>query len=573
MLRRSFAVSLLACALAVAWPVQARELPAASLSPFDRGHAGASATPSPSQLRRALAVSRLAPRAGTSGAPHAVSPGAVRGAVSLRTPDRVAALYRARAFEPLWGSDALVLSLQAALLDARRDGLSPKRLIGSLDRDPFAAAGALGAAERDLLLSDALFVLLDRLANGDAASPATGRGLAPAADEPLAWHDLAATDIPAVAALDGPAALHALVERARPGTALYRRLHAGLSGELTRPEPHPIGPGPTLEAGSEGERVLRLRARLLPEGDLRPAPRDGAERWDASLQAAVTLFQARNGLEADGKVGRLTLARLDRSQASRIDALRVNLERARWYARALGEQDRVVVNIPDYRLAVHLDGETVWDTPVVVGSLDNRTPVLTSRMHTVVLDPTWTVPRSIVAESLFAQASADPAAFGAKGYRFRSPDGTLHAPQDIDWSGLTPARFDYWMVQGAGAGNALGSVKFLFANPYSVYLHDTPAKALFSEHRRAYSHGCVRVQDPQRLESLLLRARASIDQPTIDSLRRGQDNVKLALDEPIAVGLLYWTADVDDRGRLRLLPDVYGRDRAILDALRPSLPG
>jgi len=495
------------------------------------------------------------------------------GARESRSADRIAALYRARHFRPLWQSEAMVQALRAAWLDARRDGVLPAELIAGIGADPFAAgaAGASDVVDRELLLSDALLALLDRLANGQTDA----RGPIPAPDVPLAWRDVEAMDIDALATLDSPAGVRALIDRARPHTALYRRLHAAMGAELERPERPPIGPGPTLETGSTGVRVTRLRARLLPEGDLAPVGLYRAGRWDPALEAAVSTFQARNGLDPDGKVGPRTLARLDVSRRSRIDALRVNLERARWYAVALGEQDRVVVNIPDYRLSVHLDGEIALQTPVMVGSRKHRTPVFTSRLDKVVLDPTWTVPRSIVADTLFEQAQADPAAFAASGYRFRDADGVMHAPDRIDWSGMTPARFnaDYWMVQSPGAGNALGSVKFLFDNPYSVFLHDTPARHLFARAERAVSRGCVRVQDPQRLEALLLGTRAAMDQPAIDSLRRRRDNATLPLSEPIAVGLLYWTADVDARGRLRLLPDVYGRDRAVLQALEPPLPG
>jgi len=536
-----FVVALLICSMSVLPPAQAEAWPTGPTPP------------SGADLRAAV-----------GGLDRAMPAG-----LAWRAPARLDALYSASGFEPLWTEPAAVDALRRAVSSAERDGLSRHRLLPDARRDPFDGGVALTAAERELRLSDTLFVLLDRLANGVADA----RGLSPAVGEPIPWRDVAAIDMPALVQRLRRSRIRALIDEARPDTPLYARLRGALHAELDAPPIASIGPGDTLQAGSAGERVTRLRARLLPEGDLLPVSAEDGARWDDGLRSAVVAFQSRNGLDADGKVGRRTLARLDLSRRTRIDALRINLERARWFARSTGDDDRVEVNIPDYRLRVHLDQQVVWQTSVIVGKRANRTPIFTSQLDTVVLDPTWTVPRSIVVASLYEEARADPAAFAAKGYRLRDEQRVMHDPTAIDWSTMTLDRFRYWVVQSPGPGNALGSVKFLFDNPYSVYLHDTPARHLFSETERTMSHGCIRVQHPHHLEALLLESRAGIDQRTIAALRRDRDNVSLALDEPITVALLYWTADVDERGRLRLLPDPYQRDAPILEALGEPDPG
>lgn len=486
---------------------------------------------------------------------------------ALRAPERLARLYDALDHEAVWTSGAMALSLKNALVRGELDGLAPGELRRHARQDPLGSGATLTSVERELLLSDTLLALLDRLANGRADA----RGLSPAPDDAVAWRDADAMELDVVAAALRRGDIVTLIESARPATALYARLRTAMEAELADRAAGmaatPIGAGDTLEAGSRGERVRRLRERLQREGDLRPVEGLAALRWDDELARSVALFQARNGLEPDGKVGPVTRAHLDLSSDARIDALRINLERARWFARAVGEGDRVVVNIPDYRLSVHLDGERVWDTPVVVGKRSNRTPVFVSRLDEVVLDPTWTVPRSIIEDRLYEQARSDPHDFSRQGFRFRDVAGRWHDPTDIDWDNRPLERFHFDMVQMPSAANALGAVKFRFDNPYSVYLHDTPAKRVFDEPARAFSHGCVRVQDAKRLETLLLSRRGGLDAQAIASLRTDTDNVSVELLEPVTVALLYWTADVDERGRLRMLPDVYGRDRAILDAL------
>ena len=255
-----------------------------------------------------------------------------------------------------------------------------------------------------------------------------------------------------------------------------------------------------------------------------------------------------------------------------IDSLRVNLERARWFERALGDRDRLVVNIPAYTMSVHLDGERVWQSKVIVGKQDRRTPVFVSEMRDIVLDPTWTVPRSIIKDSLFEHASADPAAFAARGFRLRDAEGQWRAPTELDWQRYDAEEFPYDVVQMPGEQNALGRVKFLFDNPYSVYLHDTPSRQLFDADDRAFSHGCVRVQDPDELARLVLDHSGGLDAQAVGSLFADADNLSVNLMEPLAVGLLYWTVDVDEHGALVHYDDIYDRDAVILQALDQFAP-
>ena len=510
----------------------------------------------------------------------------------LRSPDAVRALYAARGHRPAWTSPESVRTLRAALAGARADGLVPDRIAPPAgEPDPFeppsavartaVAGSARVAAERDVRLSDVLLTLLDRLRRGTTdpgpiALPDASPGVAAASLDPV--------EAARLSGRLGTGDVAGAVAAARPATPLYAGLRDALARHLEALDgpglPPRLGRGPTLETGTVGERTERLRRRLAAldalDGlhgtdrfaaaerlaDLEARVGRAGEPFGPALEGAVRAFQERHGLEVDGKVGRLTRGVIDMDLDRRIERLRVNLERARHIALALGDEDRVVVNVADQRLTLELDGRTTWETDVVVGKRRHRTPVHVGEIEWIELDPRWTVPRRIVLDTLYERAKADPVAFANDGFVLRDLGGTWRDPRELDWDTMTPERFHYDVVQRPGPSNPLGRAKFMFPNRYAVYLHDTPNRRLFDEDQRAFSRGCVRVQHADTLAALLLEHRNGERRPDVVTLRAAADEVRIDLERPLLVALLYWTAEVDERGRLRLIDDLYGRDAA-----------
>jgi murein L,D-transpeptidase YcbB/YkuD len=319
---------------------------------------------------------------------------------------------------------------------------------------------------------------------------------------------------------------------------------------------------------ADDPRVPALRRRLVMAGDL-PADADVASTvLDETLEAAVRRFQHRHGLNDDGVVGPTTRAEMEVPVEARIEQIRINLERARWVLRDLGDAF-VAVNVAGQRVYVVRGGTVVWETRGIVGKTTSRTPTFSATMRYVVLNPGWAVPRSINREVL-SETRRDPSYLERQRFRVLDAAGSEVDPASVDFTSYRGADFPYQFRQDPGPVNALGRVKLMFPNPYSVYLHDTPARGLFAQELRTFSHGCIRVQDPLRLAELVL------DDPehwNLAALQKAVDSgatKTLMLDRPLPVKVLYWTAAADLHGELHFYRDVYERDPKVLRALDAS---
>ncbi len=352
-----------------------------------------------------------------------------------------------------------------------------------------------------------------------------------------------------------------------PSTWRYAYLRRGLKHYRALAESGgwaPIADGPTIGPGSKNPRVAALAARLAASGELTAT--DGQDDvYDDALQAAVRLFQARHGLEADGLVGRKTLRQLNVPVERRIDQIRVNLERQRSWERPPGG-DYLLVNVPAFTAYVYVQDRLTWSTRVIVGDTEDETPEFESGLRSVVFNPTWSVPYSIASEELLPKIQRDPNFLRRGNYRVVDRAGRQVDPDSVDWSVIRRNTFPFSLVQQAGPGNELGRIKFLFPNPYSVCMHDTPGKALFERARRAFSHGCIRIDEPLQLAERLL-AREGWTTADIDARLRSGRTTTVALEKPWPVSLLYWTVDVDVEGALMFYDDLYRRDAAVLGRL------
>ena len=316
----------------------------------------------------------------------------------------------------------------------------------------------------------------------------------------------------------------------------------------------------TLTPGIRHPRVAVLRKRLAASGDLGTASVDG-NRYDQSLERAVSVFQEHHGLPASGRLDQKTAAALDVPLATRIQQVALNLERWRWLPDDLGAR-HFRVNIPHFHLEAHEQGRVVLDIRAVVGKAGNETPVFSERMTHVVMSPYWNIPTKIATNETLPAMWADPDYLDRQNIEVVRVSGGEAAVVDaasLDWDdedALKGVRFR----QRPGAANALGFVKFMFPNAYDVYVHDTPADALFGRLGRAFSHGCVRVEEPVELANYVLRDQSQWTPEAIATAMHAGVEKHVKLREAIPIHILYFTSWVDAKGGLQFRDDVYGYD-------------
>jgi murein L,D-transpeptidase YcbB/YkuD len=352
----------------------------------------------------------------------------------------------------------------------------------------------------------------------------------------------------------------------------YRRTAAALERELARlaapappPLPLPVA-GPIAPERYEGTRGLA--ARLLALGDLSepPEPRDDGGACSSPLTDALVRFQSRHGLDATGFVDLATVQELNVPVARRIAQLERSLERWRWFPRDL-RSEPIVVNVPEFALHAG-NGRPPIAMRVVVGqAYEWGTPVFASELTSVVFRPPWSVPLGIQQEELLPRIEADRGFLAAGD--FDVVDASDHGvPPPTTSELLAGLRSGALRLrQRPGPGSALGLVKFVLSRSAWIYLHGTPAPELFARSRRDFSHGCIRVEDPETLAAWVLREEPGWTPAAIRAAMNGAQNLEVPLQRPIPVQIGYFTAAVWEDGVLRYSPDVYGQDAALGQAL------
>jgi murein L,D-transpeptidase YcbB/YkuD len=328
--------------------------------------------------------------------------------------------------------------------------------------------------------------------------------------------------------------------------------------------------GQTLRKGMQDPRVEQLRMRMQASNHLSAADPDDPDYFDAELERAIQKFQTEAEIDVDGAVGAGTLAALNVSLQSRIDQIRVNMERARWILRDIkGIDDFVVVNIADFKTVLIRDGENIWETRSQVGRTYRKTPIFQSNMKYAQFNPTWTVPPGILRRDILPKMKAD-----AQGYLAEknmklvdNATGKEVDPATIDWAAATPRNFRYQVVQRPGPDNALGMVKFIFPNPHYVFLHDTNHREHFDDEVRTFSSGCIRIEHPFEFARLVLND-DQWDDAAIQDVVNSKQTKTVYLKEPLPVLVLYWTVNpITKKGTPEFLADVYDRDDRVLRAL------
>jgi murein L,D-transpeptidase YcbB/YkuD len=480
----------------------------------------------------------------------------------------ITALYENNGFQPLWSRPGQANALLVAIRDAWREGLNPddyhyqilSRILESPDTSPVDDVG------RELLLSDAFFRLAYhyRFGRVDPEKLFIDWNFERGLDDlsPQALLNQAIEEDRVVETLqdllpDGP-----YYRGLRNALATYRDMQTH-GGWQQLPE------GPLLKPGMSHPQIAMLRQRLAAEGygetDSGPA-----DTMDPALEAVLVDFQKRHGIDEDGRLGPATREALNTPIRQRIDQIRVNMERLRWVSHSLPE-DFLLVDIAGYRVLLFEDYRLIWSSRAVVGRPYRKTPVFRAMMTYLVLNPSWTVPPTILRQDILPKLRQGTAVLQEKHLAIIDNNGRQVDPDSLDLAKLSAGAFPYQLRQPPGPANALGRIKFMFPNRYLVYLHDTPTKSLFDKTQRAFSSGCIRIDKPLELAEILLARNPGWTPQRLQAEIATQRTKTVTLHRPIPILIMYFTAESGEDGQIRFRPDLYDRDAQVLEALNRKL--
>ena len=331
-----------------------------------------------------------------------------------------------------------------------------------------------------------------------------------------------------------------------------------------------IPPGETLKAGMEDNRIPVIRERLIVTDDYIVDVDPEGSVYDESLELAVQHFQIRHGLNPDGVIGKNTLEEMNVPVEKRIEQLLVNIERGRWVFRGI-DNNFILVNIAAFSAEYVKENEIEWRSRAQVGKDYRQTPVFRADLQYLVINPTWTVPPTILEKDVLPAIKKDQSYLKRKNMKVIDRKGKTIDPSKLDWSNYTSKNFPYLIRQDPGPQNALGRIKFIYPNEHYVFLHDTPSKALFTRESRAFSSGCIRIEDPFGLAEKLLDDEEKWNKEILKELVDSKKTKTVHLKEPIQVLLLYATAfPAIDEDVIEFRKDIYNRDAAILKGLRDT---
>jgi murein L,D-transpeptidase YcbB/YkuD len=485
--------------------------------------------------------------------------------------------YTQRRFQPVWFTDT-GLNARGKLMiqiikSAQTQGLNPDDYnICFFERhcDDELASQRLWV---ELLLTKSLMKYIDDMI--------TGR-LSPE-DMNLNWHieqppvDTLAWLEKIVQADDFAQALDSL----QPPHEGYQRLHTALLNYLDMQAaggwPR-IPDGPVLQIWDSSEQLPLIRRRLEAEGDLQLGPVENEMLYDETVKLAVEHFQVRYGIEVDGIIGPQTRAAMNVPIEDRIKQMQLNLERWRWLPRDLGER-YLLVNTAGYELVVYAHNRVKNVMRIIAGMPDRSTPAVAGPVQSIVFNPYWYIPRKIAINDVIPRQQRNPRFFKSSGIRiFKNHQATLTEipPSRIDWAHVDSDHFPYQLRQDPGPKNSLGSIKIKFANDFALYLHDTPKQWLFQRDSRAFSSGCIRVENAIDLAEYLLQIeKENVDEhdqedenelandwnrQKIREIINSGETVTVPLTSEIPLYLVYWTAWVSNDEHVYFRKDVYGWD-------------
>jgi murein L,D-transpeptidase YcbB/YkuD len=522
----------------------------------------------------------------------------VAGEVRLKHVRDIEPFYLRRDYQPIWmdsyeltpAGESLVQVLQETSADHWREyGYSLQALlreIRQLSNLPKQATAV------DVLLTDAFITYAQQALNSELL-PDMGESDHPIYRKVSAIqnksHSVSSSDIVELLKQSlNDDKLTELINQLTPNHSGYQALRQQLihyQKIVKQGKWYALPPGVQLQEKQRHRLVPHIRWLLTQYGDLKPgafawlfkdeprlmeAPRASEEidlnqpsfKFDKSLVEGTKNFQRRFQLEETGEIDIPTLAALNIPPHHMAQKIALNMKRWRHLPRTLGDR-HIMVNMADFRLQFKEGDKTSLDMKVITGRPLRRTPVLSQMISTVILAPTWSVPRRIAIGDILPQIKRDPKYLDRKGFSLvanvKGIDQYASA-KDVNWKKMSPRYFPYRLVQKAGQGNALGDVKFVLPNDKSIYLHDTNHPELFARDMRALSSGCVRVEHPKLLADKLIAGQQGWNRSNIDSAISQSRTTHIRLQKPVPVYLMYWTTWVDDSGNLQIRDDVYQRD-------------
>lgn len=475
----------------------------------------------------------------------------------------IAAFYRANGYSPIWtGAGDVDRNRRAELLRAIRSVASHGLPVARYDPEGLMKTLASVRTARDRGMAE---VEMSRVFLKYARDIQTGM-LTPKAIDPAMVREIPyrerGTYLSGLAEAKPAAFFRALPPTSmeynaliKEKVAMERLLLSGGWGATV--------PAKSLKPGDSGNAVIALRNRLIAMEYLE---RTNTREYDADMQAAVQQFQIAHGLNDDGVAGIATMNQINVGVEKRLQSVLVALERERWFNTERGKR-HILVNLPDFSAKIIDDDKLTFYTRSVIGANrdDRPTPEFSDTMTHMVVNPSWYVPRSIVTKEYLPALKRNYNA--ASHIEITDRRGRKINRAAVNFSQFTERNFPYAMRQPPSKSNALGLVKFMFPNKYNIYLHDTPAKSLFSRDVRAFSHGCVRLAQPFEFAYELLSKQEADPKGHFQSILRSRSETKVVLDTPVPVHLIYRTAVTNARGHTEYRADVYGRDAKIWNAL------
>ncbi len=492
--------------------------------------------------------------------------------------DAIVAFYRRNNFAPIWVSPEglndkakRALELMAKAEDEGLDStdyLPP--VLGSFADDGSDAKGDFGQLSRLELAVSAMALRYAKHAYSGRIIPNRLSG----------YHDIEPPVLDLVAALKEMAARPrpdeylASLHPQTPDYAKLKAAYAEFEANSASDTDEPIPAGTLVKPGMRDGRVPLVRRRMIKLGFLDPAsstaapfaqddgsPAATAVAWededvlDKALSEALKKYQAKNGVKASGMIGPGTIAALNAMADQRsLLKLVLNMERARWLPRNLGGR-HIIVNAAAFELRLVENDKTTWRTNVIVGKPETQTAVFSDEMEMVVINPYWRVPGSIIRTEMLPILQEDPSYLDRLGYEVFTSDGRRIRSRSADWWSMG-SKVAYNIRQPPGGDNTLGRIKFLFPNEHNIYMHDTPTKKLFKKPMRAYSHGCIRVENPRELGVRVL----GFSREEVDALIDSGENQTFNLKRKTPVHISYFTAWPDATGEIAYYADIYGRD-------------
>ncbi|TKB27476.1 murein L,D-transpeptidase [Desulfopila sp. IMCC35006] len=482
-------------------------------------------------------------------------------------------IYNKTGVEPLWvsteGPTEKAQTILNYLTNAYQHGLNPQEY--KVDRlgELWPAEDAEKLAELDTALTYNLVKYIHDISYGQ---------LKPLASDPELFAEAGEKTFNPVLAMKhvlSTGNLNDFLASLPPQHHQYRGLKAGLAhyrkiaengGWTTVPG------GPSLRPGDIDPRISAVRKRLqVTDPLLGPAQGSAATVFDPMLKEAVLAFQRQNGLTPDGIIGKNTISALNISVAENIATIRINMARWRWQAHDLGKR-YVLANIASFNLKAFEDDEIVLDMPVIVGQEQHQTPVFSGKIKYIDVNPFWNIPPSIAQKEELPALRKNSNYLVNRHVRLFSswrPDAAELDSRAIDWHTVTQDKMaGYKLRQDPGPWNALGKIKFVFPNTYSVYMHDTPAHNLFDRTKRDFSHGCIRVSNGLNLALFLLKDQAEAwPVEKFKEIYNQLDRKVIQLPVPVPVHITYLTTWVDKNGTILFNRDIYARDAKLYSTL------